>query len=176
MGPTGPASPAHPGVHIRPAEERDIPVQLELVHALADYERDPDAVVATEADYRRFGFGEHPAFEAHLAEVSGEAVGFTLHFYAFSTWTGCPSLHLEDIFVRPAFRGRGIGKALLVHLARIAVKRGCARYQWQVLDWNRPAIEIYEALGARAAREWVPFRIEGEALERLAQSSSVADP
>lgn len=167
---------ALPGVHIRRAEERDIPVLLELVRALAAYERDPDAVVATEEDYRRRGFGDDPAFEAHLAEVNGEPIGFTLHFYAFSTWTGRRSLHLEDIFVRPAFRGRGIGKALLIHLARVAMERGCARYQWQVLDWNRPAIEIYEALGARATREWVPFRIEGEALERLARSSSVADP
>lgn len=160
---------------IRPAEPGDVPLLLELVRELADYERDPEAAVATAEDYLRFGFGERPYFEAHIAEYNGAPVAFSLHFYNFSTWTGRPGLYLEDLFVRPDHRGLGIGKALLVHLARIAVERGCARYQWQVLDWNQPSIEFYEALGARATREWVPFRVDGEALEQLARTRTAAD-
>lgn len=160
---------------IRPARRADVPLLLDLVRELARYEREPEAVVATEQDYLRFGFGERPLFEAHVAEWDGEPVAFSLHFYNFSTWTGRPGLYLEDLYVRPEHRGRGIGKALLVHLARIAVERGCARYQWQVLDWNRPSIEFYESLGAEATPQWVPFRVEGEALARLAQTRTAAD-
>ena len=156
---------------IRPARREDAPLLLELVRELATYEREPGAVVATESDYLRHGFGDAPRFEAHIAEWSGAPVGFSLHFFNFSTWTGRPGLYLEDLYVRPSHRGRGIGKALLVHLARIAIERGCARFQWQVLDWNRPAIEFYEGLGARATGQWLPFRIEGKALERLAREA-----
>jgi len=160
---------------IREATEDDAELLLELVRELALYERAPEAVVATAEDFRQHGFGPRPCYEAHLARWDGEPAGFSLHFYQFSTWTGRPSLYLEDLFVRPALRGRGVGKALLVHLARLARRRGCARYQWQVLDWNRPAIEFYEALGARTTREWIPFRVEGEALERLAVLTTAAD-
>lgn len=153
---------------IRPATEDDSELLLAFVRALAEYERAPDAVEATADDFRRWGFGERPCFEAHVAEWEGEPVGFSLHFYQFSTWTGRPSLYLEDLFVQPSHRGRGIGKAMLIHLAQLALDRGCARFQWQVLDWNQPAIDFYEALGARATREWIPFRVEGESLKRLA--------
>lgn len=160
---------------IREATPADAELLLELVRELAVYERAPDAVVATAEDFRRHGFGQRPCYEAQIAELDGEPAGFSLHFYQFSTWTGRPSLYLEDLFVRPALRGRGVGKALLVQLARLARARGCARYQWQVLDWNRPAIDFYEALGARATREWIPFRVEGDALERLAALPTAAD-
>ena len=162
---------------IRPATADDAALLLDFVRELATYEREPDAVEATEADFRRFGFGDdgQRLFEAHVAEWDGTPVGFALHFYLFSTWTGRPSLYLEDLYVNPEHRGRGIGKALLVHLARVAVERGCARYQWQVLDWNTPAIDFYETLGARATREWVPFRVEGAALDALARTNTAAD-
>jgi GNAT superfamily N-acetyltransferase len=156
-------------LHIRRATASDVPEILALVKDLAGYERAPDEVVATEADYLRDGFGPSPRFSVELAEWDGKVVGFALWFLHWSTWQGRPALHLEDLFVRPAARGRGVGKALLVHLARRAVAEGCGRFQWQVLDWNAPAIGFYEGLGARALREWVPMRVEGEALARLAR-------
>jgi GNAT superfamily N-acetyltransferase len=161
---------------VRPATADDVSILLGFVRELAEYEREPDSVEATEDDLRRFGFSdERPFFEAHIAEWDGEPVGFALHFYIYSTWTGKPSLYLEDLFVQPPFRDKGIGKALLVFLARVAVERGCSRYQWQALDWNRPAIEFYESLGAHATPEWVSFRVEGEGIERLAQMRTVLD-
>lgn len=160
---------------IRPATPADVPTLLELVHALAEYEREAASARATAEDFLRHGFGERPAFEAFIALWDGEPVGFSLHFFTFSTWTGRPSLFLEDLFVQPTMRGKGLGKALLVNLARIAVARGCARFEWQVMDWNTPSIEFYEALGARGNREWIPFRIDGPALERLARSTTVVD-
>jgi GNAT superfamily N-acetyltransferase len=155
-------------LHIRRATAADVPDILALVKDLATYERAPDAVVATEADYLRDGFGPAPRFHVEMAAWDGEVVGFALWFHGWSTWRGRPVLHLEDLFVRPAARGRGIGKALLVHLARLAVEEGCARFEWQVLDWNAPARRFYEALGAAALPEWVTMRVEGEALSRLA--------
>ena len=160
---------------IRPAGLEDAELLLAFVRELAEYERAPDQVLATAEDFRRHGFGERPLFEAHLAHWEDEPAGFSLHFYQFSTWTGQPSLYLEDLFVRPAHRGHGIGKALLVNLARVALQRGCRRYQWQVLDWNQPSIDFYESLGARATREWIPFRVEGQALRALAQTPTVVD-
>jgi GNAT superfamily N-acetyltransferase len=155
-------------LQIRRATARDVPDILALVKDLATYERAPDAVVATEADYLRDGFGPSPRFTVEIAEWDGEVVGFALWFQSWSTWRGRPGLHLEDLFVRPAARGRGIGKALLAHLARRAVEEGCARFEWQVLDWNEPARRFYEDLGASALPEWITMRVEGEALERLA--------
>jgi len=161
---------------VRPATADDVGVLLGFIRELAAYEREPDAVEAAEADLRRFGFSdERPFFEAHIAERGGEPAGFALHFYTYSTWTGKPSLYLEDLFVRPGHRGHGVGKALLVFLARLALERGCSRYQWQALDWNRPAIEFYEALGARTTPDWISFRVEGEAIERLARVRTVLD-
>ncbi|HKF47558.1 MAG TPA: GNAT family N-acetyltransferase [Terracidiphilus sp.] len=154
---------------IRPATPADVGRILEFIRALARYEREPDAVKATEDDLLRHGFGEHAYFECLLAEWDGEGVGFALYFYDYSTWLGRPGLYLEDVFVDPPFRGRGIGKALLRRLAEIAIEKGCARMKWQVLDWNTPAIDFYKGLGAELQKEWLSVRITGEALERLAE-------
>ena len=155
---------------IRPARAEDCALLLALVRELAEYEKQPEEVVATEADLRRDGFGPRPRFEAVIAEWDGQPAGFALWFYNYSTWTGRQGLYLEDLFVRPGHRGRGIGKALLVHLARVAMEQGCARYQWQVLDWNTPSIRFYEALGARSLPEWITMRVEGAALATLGGS------
>ena len=155
-------------LQLRPAEAADVPAILRLIHGLAEYERAPDEVKATEADLLRDGFGAKPMFHVVIAEWDGAPVGFAFYFFNYSTWHGRPGLYLEDLFVEPAFRGCGIGKALLVHLARIAVAKGCSRYQWQVLDWNEPAILFYEAMGARVLREWLTVRVDGDGLTRLA--------
>ena len=153
---------------IRDAAASDVPVILRLIRGLAEYERAPDAVTATEEDLLRDGFGEHPRFHVVLAEWKGAAVGYAFYFFTYSTWEGRSALYLEDLFVVPEHRGRGIGKALLVHLARIAVAEGCGRYQWQVLDWNEPSIRFYESMGGQVLREWLTVRVKGEDLERLA--------
>ena len=161
---------------IRDAEASDVPVILRLIRGLAEYERAPDAVTATEADLLRDGFGERPLFHVVLAEWDGAAAGFAFFFFNYSTWEGRPALYLEDLFVEPAFRGWGIGKALLVHLARIAVEKGCGRYQWQVLDWNEPSIRFYEAMGGQVLREWLTVRVKGEDLQRLAATEVSVRP
>ena len=153
---------------LRDALPADAPLILQYIRELADYERAPEKAVATEADILAHGFGEHPLIHMVMAEWEGRPAGFALWFLTFSTWEGKPCLYLEDLFVRPEFRGHGIGKALLQRLARIAVDRGCCRYQWQVLDWNTPAIEFYEAKGAQVLREWLTCRVEGESLRRVA--------
>jgi len=157
---------------LRPATPADVPVILQLVRALAEYERAPDAVVATEQDFLRHGFGPAPRFSVLLAEQDGEVAGFALWFFTFSTWLGRPGLFLEDLFVRPQLRGRGIGKALMLELARTAVREGCGRFEWNVLDWNQPSIDFYRSLGARQLDEWVGCRVEGEALRALAARQS----
>jgi GNAT superfamily N-acetyltransferase len=154
---------------LRPATRADVPHILQLVRELATYERAPEAVVATEADYLRDGFGHSPRFHVLLADWNGEPSGFALYFYNWSTWLGRPGLYLEDLFVRPQQRGKGIGKALLVELARIAVREGCGRFQWQVLDWNEPALGFYRSLGAEVMTEWLTARLQGDALRRLAK-------
>jgi GNAT superfamily N-acetyltransferase len=163
-------------LRVREATASDVPVILDLIRGLAEYERAPDAVTATEADLLRDGFGERPLFQVVLAEWNGAPAGFAFYFFSYSTWEGRPALYLEDLFVKPEFRGCGIGKTLLVHLARIAVEKGCGRYQWQVLDWNEPAIEFYEAMGAQVLREWLTVRVKGEGLERLAAASVSVRP
>lgn len=156
-------------IAIRPAVPADVPVILRFVRELADYEREPDAVEATEPMLAESLFGEAPAAEAVIAEHAGETVGFALFFHNFSTWTGRRGLYLEDLYVTPAARGLGAGRALLVHLAGIAVARGCARFEWSVLDWNTPAIDFYRAMGAVAMDEWTVQRVSGDALVRLAE-------
>jgi GNAT superfamily N-acetyltransferase len=162
---------------IRPASPVDVPLILEFIRELAEYERDPHAAVATQADLLRDGFGPEPKFRVDIAQWSGEPAGFAFYFWNYSTWQGKPGLYLEDLFVRPRFRGKGIGKALLVHLARVAVKNNCGRLVWQVLDWNTPSIEFYKALGAETMKEWLTMRVTGEALVRLAteETSAAAD-
>ncbi len=159
-------------IHVRPAVPADAPLILALIRELAAYEREPDAVVATEADILRDGFGERPRFQVLIAEHGGEAAGFAFYFFTYSTWRGRPCLYLEDLFVRPSFRRNGLGLALLRALAAIAVRERCDRFVWQVLDWNAPAIAFYESLGARPLREWVTMRVEGEAIARLAEGAA----
>jgi len=159
-------------LRLRPAKPADVPVILQLVRALAEYERAPEAVVATEQDFLRHGFGPSPRFSVLLAEADGNVAGFALWFFTFSTWLGKPGLFLEDLFVRPELRGRGIGKALMLELARIAVREGCGRFEWNVLDWNQPSIDFYRSLGARQLDEWVGCRLEGDALRALAGRES----
>jgi len=155
----------------------DVPLILEFIRELAEYEREPQSAVATAADLLRDGFGPEPKFRVDIAEWSGEPAGFALYFWNYSTWQGKPGLYLEDLFVRPRFRGKGIGKALLVHLARVAIKNNCGRLVWQVLDWNTPAIEFYKSLGAETMTEWLTMRVTGKALVRLAteKTSTAAD-
>ena len=155
-------------LHLRPATRADVPLILALIRELATYERDPDAVVATEEALLRDGFGERPLFQVTIAEWSAEPVGFALWFFAYSTWRGQPTLYLEDLFVRPEARGRGIGKEMMRYLARTALDTGCGRFVWQVLDWNAPSIEFYESLGAKVVREWLTCRVDGDALRALA--------
>jgi GNAT superfamily N-acetyltransferase len=155
-------------LHIRPAQAGDASLILELIRELAAYEREPNAVVATEADLVRDGFGDRPLFHCLIAEVDGVGAGFALYFFNYSTWRGRPGIHLEDVFVRPEFRGKGIGKALLIKVAEIAVENKCPRFQWDVLDWNQPAIDFYHSLGAKFLSEWRIMRVSGEALAALA--------
>lgn len=150
-----------------------MPLILALIRELAKYEREPDAVQATEEMIHRSLFGEWragagPIAECVIGEVGGSAEGFAFYFHNFSTWTGRPGIYLEDVFVRPAARGKGLGRMFLRYLARLAVERGCARLQWSVLDWNEPAIAFYRALGAEPMDQWTTWRVTGEALQRLA--------
>ena len=159
-------------LNIRSATVNDAALILQFIRDLAEYEREPQAVTATEADLVRDGFGADPKFRVVIAEWDGKPAGFALFFYNYSTWLGRPGLYLEDVFVRPEFRGKGIGKRLLLYLARLAVRENCGRFQWQVLDWNTPSIRFYESLGARVMKEWLTMRVEGEALERMAGECS----
>lgn len=152
---------------IRPANVDDVGLILQFIRELAEYEREPHAVTATEADLVRYGFGTDPKFRTLIAEWERKPAGFALYFYNYSTWLGRPGLYLEDVFVRPEFRGKGIGKTLLLYLARLAVQENCGRFQWQVLDWNTPSIKFYESLGAEVMKEWLTMRVEGEDLKRL---------
>ena len=153
---------------IRPATETDVPIILRLIRDLAEYERAPDAVVATEAGLREVLFGAKRSAEVLLALEAGEPVGFAVYFHNFSTWLGRPGLYLEDLFVRPEMRGKGYGRALLERLAQIAKERGCGRMEWAVLDWNEPAIQFYRKLGAQPMEEWTVFRLTGEGIAKLA--------
>jgi GNAT superfamily N-acetyltransferase len=157
-----------PLLSIRPANADDVALVAQLVRELAEYERLAHAAVASEADLRRELFGERPAAEVLVAEVDGEPAGFALFFHSFSTFLGKRGLYLEDLFVRPAFRGLRLGRHLMAALARIAVQRGCGRFEWSVLDWNAPAIGFYRKLGATGMDEWTVQRLEGDALHALA--------
>lgn len=167
---------------LRRATAADVPVILQLIRDLATYEREPDAVVATEDDLLRDGFGERPSFFVLLAEevdvdrlVPAETVGFAFWFFSYSTWIGRRCLYLEDLFVKPEHRGKGAGLALMRALAAEAVAAGCRRFVWQVLDWNTPSIRFYEGLGAKLLPEWETVRIEDEALERLAHGAPTVE-
>jgi GNAT superfamily N-acetyltransferase len=162
-------------LNLRPATPADLPQMLAFIHDLAEYEREPDAVHATEADLLRDGFGETKRFDCLIAEliVSNKIipVGFALYFHNYSTWRGHAGIHIEDLFVPSEHRGKGIGKALLTRVAAIAVEEGCHRLQWDVLEWNAPAIGFYEQMGAKMLMEWRTMRVAGEALPVLAAQS-----
>jgi GNAT superfamily N-acetyltransferase len=155
---------------IRSAIASDISPLLSLIGQLAEYEKLSHAVVATEEDIRRSLFGPRPVAEALIGESNRKPVAFAVFFHNYSTFLGRPGLYLEDLFVVPTCRGKGFGKMMLAHLAKIAVERNCGRFEWSVLDWNKPAIEFYRKLGAVPMDEWTVFRLEGAALERLAKS------
>ena len=159
-------------VRIVTAQTEDVPIVLDLIKALAEYERMSDLVVATEESLRMWLFGERPAAEVVLARVEGSVVGFALFFHNFSTFLGRPGLYLEDLFVMPEWRGCGIGRKLMEHLAGIAVGRGCGRMEWTVLDWNQPAIGFYDRIGARLLQDWRLCRLSGDGLRRLAAGTS----
>ena len=157
-----------PRLVIRTAAEDDVPLVLALIKELAEYERMADQVVATEADVHRSLFGAIPHAEAVIATLGETPVGFALFFHSFSTFLAKPGLYLEDLYVKEEFRGRGFGRQLLVHLARIATSRGCSRFEWSVLDWNDVAIRSYRRAGAVPLDEWTVYRLTGDALDRLA--------
>lgn len=158
-------------VLIRPATRADVPEVLRLIAALADYERLSDQVQGTPDALAEALFGERPAAEALLAEVDGRAAGFALYFTTFSTFLCRPGLYLEDLFVEPGHRGKGIGKRLLARLAALTVERGGGRFEWRVLDWNEPSIRFYESLGASVMREWLLVRLTGPQLQSLAATA-----
>ena len=155
---------------IRPATPADVPVILRFVRDLAAFEREPDAVEATEPMLHDALFVDRPAAEAVIAEDATGALGFALFFHNFSTWAGRRGIYLEDLYVTPEARGRGVGGALLRHIAALAVARGCARFEWSVLDWNAEAIAFYRRMGAVGMDEWTVQRVSGDALRRLAAS------
>jgi len=159
---------AAPEFHIRPATAEDIPLVLEFVRELAEYEHLSLLVSATEARLRESLFGAHPGAEVLLGFAGDAPAGFAVYFHNFSTFLGVKGLWLEDLYVRPALRRRGYGRALLLHVARIAGMRGCGRFEWAALDWNEPAIRFYKSLGAVALDDWTIFRVTGPALENLA--------
>ena len=160
---------AQPRLVIRRGTARDVPTILALIRGLADYERLAHEVEATTARVRAHGFGRRRYFETIICRRGGRPVGFALYFFTYSTFLTRPSLYLEDLFVLPEERGAGAGKALLRALARIAVRRGCGRLEWAVLDWNRPAIGFYKRLGAKLRRQWILTRLTGPPLRRLAR-------
>jgi len=161
---------------IRRATAEDTGQILTFIRALAAFERAPDAVEATEEGLIRDGFGPHPYFECLIADYDGRPAGFALYFFNYSTWVGRPGIYVEYLFVLPEFRRLGIGRALLKQVAAIAVERGCKRLQWEVLDWNTPAIDFYRELGAEFLDEWRNVRLGGEAIERLATGGDIGGP
>ena len=156
---------------IRKTTALDAPAIMAMIQLLAEYEKAADKVTCTAADLVRDGYGEKPLFECLIAESEGQPVGFALFFFKWSTWTGSACLHLEDVFVDPAFRGRKIGFAFLQELARIALARKCDRLEWDVLDWNMLARDFYHQIGATAKEGWLSYRLDGEALSALAKKS-----
>jgi GNAT superfamily N-acetyltransferase len=154
---------------IRNGTEKDVSIILDLIKALADYEKAPNEVIADEKILLQNLFGEKPYAETLIAEYNGEPAGFALFFHNFSTWTGKPGIYLEDLFVKPHLRGKGIGKRLLVQIAKIAVERDCGRFEWSVLDWNEPSIQFYKNLGAKPMDEWTTFRMTEKQLKALSE-------
>lgn len=163
---------AEPSVpfHLEPATERDVPLVLQFIKELGDYERLADQVVATEADLHACLFGSNRVAHAVIAYVGDEPAGFAVYFFTFSTFLARPGVYLEDLYVKPAWRRHGIGHALLAYVARIAVERGCGRMEWSVLNWNELALSVYRAIGAKPMDEWTTQRLTGPELAALAAS------
>jgi GNAT superfamily N-acetyltransferase len=161
---------------IRPAALIDAALIFDLIMELALYEKAPEQVLATQADLERTLFGEQARAHAVICELEGKVVGYAVYFFNYSTWLGRNGIYLEDVYVRPSARGQGCGKALLKYIAQIAVRENCGRFEWSVLDWNTPAIEFYEALGARAQSEWTIYRLTGDSLRQLAQDTMREEP
>jgi GNAT superfamily N-acetyltransferase len=157
-------------MEIRAATEADVPLILQFIRDLATYEKLAHKVIATESGLRQSLFGNPRFAEVIFASVDGVEVGFALFFHNYSTFLGQPGIYLEDLFVKPEMRGRGVGKALLAHLARLAKERGCGRLEWAVLNWNAPSIEFYQRIGAVALDDWIIFRLTGKALDELART------
>jgi len=157
---------------IREARAEDVPAVVGLVHELAEYERSPESCTLTEEQLHAALFGPEAVARCHVAEVGGEVVGCAIWFRNFSTWRGVPGIYLEDLFVRPAHRGSGLGRALLAALAAVCTERGYARLEWQVLDWNEPSIGFYKSLGAVPMDEWTTYRLDGDALRTFAESAA----
>lgn len=155
-------------LRIREATADDVDIILDLITELAIYEQEPEAVEASEEDILRDGFGEEPLFHCLIGELDGRPVSFALYFFKWSTWRGRGTLHLEDLFVVPDARGLGLGYTLLQRLAEIAIEHECRRFEWEVLDWNNLARDFYHQIGAYHREGWLPYRIEGEALQKLA--------
>ncbi len=157
---------------LRSMTPEDAPLVVSYIKELADYERDPDAAIVNPEDILHFAFGDHPLIYVVMAEWEGNPAGFALWFYNFSTWEGRAGIYLEDLYIRPEYRRKGIGKALLIHLARIAIANNCTRFVWQVLDWNKSSINFYRQMGARTMDEWLTCRVDNEALVQLANRPS----
>ncbi|WP_031499090.1 GNAT family N-acetyltransferase [Bryobacter aggregatus] len=155
-------------LHLRPAMNEDVGLILGFIRELAAYEKLTDECVATQEGLQQHLFGHHPKAEVIIAEWEEEAVGFALFFHTFSTFLAKPGIYLEDLYVRPEFRSKGIGKSLLIYLARLAKIRGCGRVEWSVLNWNTPSIEFYKSLGAQPLEDWTGYRLSGDALDKLA--------
>ncbi len=154
---------------IRPATERDAGTIFYLIKELAEYERLSHQVVATQEDIRKSLFGKRPFAEALIGEYQEVPISFALFFYNFSTFIGKPGIYLEDLYVQPEYRSKGFGRQMLAHIARLAIKRDCGRFEWSVLDWNTPAIQTYDRLNAKPMKEWILYRLTGEALAELAK-------
>lgn len=160
------------GMAIRSATRADIPLVLKFIQGLAEYEKLAHECEATEVQLEKTLFGERPAAEVVIAYRDDVAAGFALFFHNYSTFLARPGIYLEDLFVDPTQRGHGVGRALLAHLAQLAVERGCGRFEWSVLDWNEDAIRFYESLGARPMSDWTIYRVTGEALQKLAATNA----
>ncbi len=156
---------------IRQAVENDVATILALIKDLAEYEMLSHEVEATEADIRQSLFGQRPVAEALIGELDGVPISFALFFYNFSTFLGKPGIYLEDLYVKPDYRSNGFGRKMLAHIARLATERNCGRFEWSVLDWNEPAIRTYDRLNARPMKEWILYRLTGDALDKLAQEA-----
>lgn len=157
-------------LNIRDAKAKDIDLIIFFIKELALYEKEPDSAIVKREDLLKDGFGDKPLFKVLIAEFNNKPAGFSFYFFSYSTWIGKPTLYLEDLFVLPEYRKKGIGKLLLKELAKIALENNCCRFQWQVLDWNKLAIDFYNSLGAKPLNEWITYRLDGQNLINFANS------